>query len=88
MIIFSGFHLTSPAVRAFLRARAASSADLAAELVISNKAASKFRMRSAACSRFFEDDGDDNLEDFLEDAAMAVAERVGDSVAVIFVGWR
>ena len=40
--------LTSLAVRAFLRARAASSADLAADVVISNKAASKFRMRSAA----------------------------------------
>ena len=61
---------------------------MAAELVISNKAASKFRMRSAACSRFLEEEEEEG--DFLDaDAIMAVADRVGDSVAVIaFVGWR
>ena len=63
---------------------------MAAELVISNKAASKFRMRSAACSRFLEEEEEEEEGDFLDaDAIMAVADRVGDSVAVIaFVGWR
>ena len=79
----SNYALTSPAVRAFLRARAASSADLAAELVISNNAASKFRMRSAAADNLFplvflEDNDEGDLD------AMAVADRVGESVAVIF----
>jgi len=85
LFVFPYRRATSPAVRAFLRARAASSADLAAELVISNNAASKFRMRSAAADNLFplvfleDDEGD--LD------AMAVADRVGESDAVIFVSY-
>jgi hypothetical protein len=77
--------LTSAAVRAFLRARAASSADLAAEFVISNRAASKFRMRSAAadsllllCPLFL-------VGDLEAMAVAAFADLVGDDRSVILV---
>lgn len=80
------YFLTSPAVLALRLALAASSADLAAELVISTNAASKFLIRSAAADNLLlllplflaEEDGD-------LDAMVVVADRLGDSDAVIFV---